>query len=247
MGYQAWGFDTREASKIEPYDVVNIYGVDIAYDSRDPRHTGVPAAVVSLPYILDGLELNWDKIDDYSSSDKVHTDSQMAELAERIYRVQEARYEKEKIWTARTDHPLSKPPFLVYDAIFAGGYAWNTISPSGAPVLAEALVSVRAVFGLWALWKTDYTEQLLARVAATLFNPDRGWYEGRLENTGGYEETLSCTTNAVVLEALLYKTIGKIYRVTSEVTSAAGHYQLLLKDEFSRPGQCFPPEREQCK
>lgn len=243
MGYQAWSFDTREASKLEPYDTVNIHGVDIVYDSRDPRLTGVQAPVVSLPYILHGLEFNWDKIDDHASSDKVHTDHQMADLAARIYRVQEARHAKEKIVTARTDHLLSKPPFLVYDTIFAGGYAWNTVSPSGDPFPHEALVSVRAVFGLWVLWKTAYTEQLLGLVEAALFNPDRGWYEGRLESTGGYEETISCTTNAVVLEALLYKTIGKIYQVTSETS----HYQILLKDEFSRPGQCFPPEREQCK
>ena len=31
-GFQLWGFHTERASKPEPYDLMNIYGIDIPYD-----------------------------------------------------------------------------------------------------------------------------------------------------------------------------------------------------------------------
>ncbi|HYY16613.1 MAG TPA: hypothetical protein VE965_08220, partial [Gammaproteobacteria bacterium] len=60
--------------------------------------------------------------------------------------------------------------------------------------------------------------------------------------TGAYEETITCATNAVILEALLYKAQGKIYRTPTKPTYA----QIKLDDVFNRPGRCFPQEREPC-
>ena len=240
LGYQAWGFDTFQASQIEPYHLTTVHGIDIAHDDRDPRsHGGTYAPIVSLPYILSGLEFNWDQVDDEWSPDSIHTDKLMAHLAEQIYLVQAARYANEKIFTARTDHQLSTPPFFVYDSIFAAGYAWNTISDSGEEHAENALVSTRAAFGLWGLWKTPYTAKLLT-VVDQLCNPARGWLEGRFEKTGGYEDIITGTTNVIVLEALLYKKIGKLYRLAQENS----HYQIVLGDEFTHPGKCFPAERQ---
>ena len=241
MGYRAWGFDTTSAANPPPAQAVKIYGIEILSDGRDPRVTGTPAPVLSLPYLLQGLEFNWDRLDDRRSLDSVHSDPHMADLAQRIYLVQETRYRRENVFTARTDYQLRQPPFLVYDAIFADGYPWNTISDRGHTHPELALVSTRAAFGLWALWKTDYTSQLIG-VLDTLYDPERGWYEGRYERTGGYEETITCATNAVILEALLYKAQGKIYRTPTKPSYA----QIKLDDVFNRPGRCFPQEREPC-
>lgn len=242
MGYQSWGFDTAKASSLAPYQAVKIYDIEILHDGRDPRQTGTPAPVLSLPYILHGLEFHWEPIADTPSVDRSPTSPKIADLADRIYRVQEARYVREKIFTARTDHQISRPPFFVYDSIFAAGYAWNTIADSGAHHPEFAMVATRAVFGLWVLWRTAYTDQLLA-VVHTLFDPERGWYEGRYEQTGGYDETITCTTNALILEALLYKVRGQLFRAAHQK-----HYlQIRLEDMFRWPGRCFPPEREQCE
>jgi len=242
LGYQVWGFDTKQSSSLSPYELASIYGVQIAYDGRDPRETGTFAPVVTLPYVLTGIETNWDKSNDKSTLDSVHSDNELSTLAEKIYRVQALRYEKEKIFTARTDHQLGKPPFFVYDSIFAAGYPWNTISDSGDVYTDLSLVSTRAAFGMWALWKTEYTDQLID-VLEALYDEDRGWYEGRYELTGGYDNTITASTNAVVLEALLHKLRGKLFSPPEQPS----YGEILLQDEFKRPGRCFPPERKQCE
>jgi hypothetical protein len=240
-GYAAWGFATARAERFAPTASVRIEGVDVLYDARDPRETGVLAPLLTGPFVLAGLELNWDRAGDTASRDTEHTDSDMADLAARVYAVQEARFRKGKVLTARTDHPLSSPPFFVFDSVFASGYPWSTLSDRGDPVPDKALVSVRAAFGLWALWKTDYTDRLMAAVK-NLNDPQRGWFEGRFEGSGGYERTISASTNAVVLESLLYKEQGKLYG-----RAADGSYlAVVLGDAFRAPGHCFPAERPAC-
>ena len=240
MGFRAWGFNTRRASLLEPADRIPIYGIEVLHDGRDPRETGTFAPVVSLPFLLLGMEFNWDRAEDRSSRDSEHTDPRLAEQADRVYQVQEERYRREGIFTARTDHPLAAPPYFVYDSIFAAGYPWNTIADTGEVVPAAALVATRAVFPMWALYRRPYTATLL-EVICPILDPRRGFYEGRRERTGGWETVLSATTNAMVLQALLYKQEGKLYRGTR-----TGHLQLLLADEFRRPQKCYPADREGC-
>ncbi|RKX67054.1 MAG: hypothetical protein DRP41_01360 [Thermodesulfobacteriota bacterium] len=234
-GFQAWGFNTKKASKIEPYETVKIYGIKIPYDARDPRETKVLTPVLSLPFILDGLEFNWDKVKDVHSLDSVHTDSAMAHIAENIYKVQALRYKKEKILTARTDHMIKSPPFFVYDSIFASGYPWNTISDKNTYIPKATLIATKAAFGMWALWNTDYTD-ILIRAVQCLYNPERGWYEGRQETTGDYEKVITANSNAIILEVLLYKKQGKLYNPKTTQT----YYDLILQDPFKGTGKCLP-------
>jgi hypothetical protein len=159
-----------------------------------------------------------------------------------IFRIQEARYRTKGILTARTDHPTRKPPHFVYDTIFASGYAWNTISDQGRQVEHMAIVSTKAVFGMWVLDRNAYTDRLMEAVEA-LYKDDKGWFEGRYEASGGYEDLLTLSTNAFVLQALLYKTQGRLYPSRSRI----GYFQHRLDDEFHRPRQCFAVEREACK
>ncbi len=240
LGFQAWGFDTTKASRLEPFELATLYGIDVPYDGRDPRETGTFSPIVSLPFLLMGMEFNWDALDDQASRDSRHTAPELSALADRVYNVQEQRYLQEGIFTARTDHPLRKAPFYVYDSIFAAGYPWNTIADTGESYPSRALVATRAVFPMWALYRRPYTQSLLD-VICPLFHPRKGFYEGRFERTGGRELALSATTNAMVLEALYYKQKGKLF-----LGLRPGHFQLRLADEFKRPRNCFPSDREAC-
>ncbi len=233
-GFRLWGFNTKKASDIRPYRLVKIYGINIPCDSRDIR-TGAYAPVVSLPFLLDGIEFNWDKPEDCTSADTYHTDTVMADIAKKIYLVQEARYKREHIFTARTDHQVLGPPFFVYDAIFVAGYPWNVISDNGEYHPEAALVSTRASFGMWVLWKTRYTDQLID-IISCVYDPERGWYEGRLEKTGGYMKIITSTTNAMVLEALLYKVEGKIYKCCER----SGYYESVINNIFRKMEKCLP-------
>jgi hypothetical protein len=62
------------------------------------------------------------------------------------------------------------------------------------------------------LYETDYTKQLLAK-AATLANPERGWYSGLYEVSGKPNKAITANTNGIILEALAYKQTGKLMRL----------------------------------
>ena len=239
LGFQAWGFTTDKASRIQPYQKIKLYDLQLFYDGRDERQTGTLAPIVSTPYLLSGMELNWGSIaprpapapflEDPQGQDEPST----AELARSIYRSQETRYEKDKIFTARTDHHISHAPFQVVDSIFVKGYAWNTVSESGERMPNESLVATQAVFPMRALWKTPYTDRL-TRVIERLYDPDKGWYEGRFESTGGIERTISLRTNAMVLESLFYQLDGKLFRGEG----APGLYAVWKKNPYAPKATC---------
>jgi hypothetical protein len=180
--FQLWGFYTDMAARPEPYDTRTIYGIEIPYDSRDPRELSAHNYVVSESYVLDGIELNWDKGTDTDSHDMKHTDEIIAEFAQRIYKVQEERYKRTGIFTARTEHQLDRDPYFVYDAIFTDGYPWNTITEDGKYVPQFAAVALKGAVGLWALWQTPYTDKLFDYIKDA-FDPEKGFYEGILESS----------------------------------------------------------------
>jgi hypothetical protein len=208
-GFLLWGFDVTRALKPEPYAIIPIYGVDIPYDSRDPRVYTAHNYVVSESYVLDGIELNWDMPDDQSSPDNVHTHPVFADFAQRIYKVQELRYKNDGILTARTEHQLDQAPYFVYDTIYTDGYAWNTITEDGKYVPRFASIALKGAFGLWVLWDTEYTK-LLFQTVSELYDPDKGFYEGRLETTGATINTFTANNNGIILETFLYKVQGKL-------------------------------------
>lgn len=238
-GFQFWGFCTVKVSRPGLYDnSVNIYGMEIPNIISTPKESVQSSPVLSMGFLLDGMEFNWDRVNDLDNSDKHHSDPFMAKLAEDIYKVQEARYEQEHIFTARTDHQLPEPPYFVYDSILAAGYPWNVISDSGRHLKDAATVATKAAFGMWGLWKTPYTLELI-RAVSSVYNPERGWYEGRQERTGGYLYLLTCGTNSAVLETLLYKAKGRLLKCMEP----PDYYQVYTHDPFKGQGHCFPQER----
>lgn len=221
-----WGFPVGISANL-PYNTRFIYGIPIDFDIRDPRITHMPSVVVSLPYLLTAMELK-----------NTPTFKQQKKRIENVYRVQEKRWQKEHILTARSDYLTSVAPYHVYDTVFANGYHWNTIDEGGKFYPELALVSTRAVFGLWVLWNSPYTDALM-QLTQMQYDDQRGWYEGRYENNGSYNKTISLTTNAMVLETLLYKKVGNL--INTEPTT--GYLDVRMRDIFSRPQLCLPQER----
>ncbi|HYF04421.1 MAG TPA: DUF3131 domain-containing protein, partial [Patescibacteria group bacterium] len=242
-GFQAWGFKTSAATSPDPYDVLKINGVDIYFDGRDERKDNSINAVVSLPYILDGLEFQWMSAGYCQRSDYIVADTRLRQMAESVYRVQEKRYEIDKVLTARTSHNIVAEPYFVYDAIFANGYNWNTVTSQNKNMPQAALVSTKAAFGMWVLWRTNYTDQLIS-VINTLFDAKRGWYEGRSEITGKAETALTLSTNAMVLESLLFKKNGMIYRLSNADET---FYDKALQNEFKNRGKCINQKESSCQ
>lgn len=232
-GYLDWNIVPAKAMRLDPYEVITINGVDILFDGRDPRQFNVQNPVYSTPYLWLGLEFNWDNIQDSSSNDANHSNAVLSAMADSIYQVQENRWHQERIYTARADHVVSGDPYSVYDAIYALGTPWVTITENGTSYDELALVSTRAAFQMWALWKTPYTDRLMTLVKE-LYDADRGWYEGRYEINGSYEKSITLKTNAGVLEALLYKVNGKLYQSGPDVEFR----DVQFNSRFHHPGKC---------
>lgn len=231
-GYSAWGFATGKAGSWANAQVANIYGIPVRHDARDPRTTGAPSTVATMPYVLFGIELGWQAPGGETTSKA---------LADAVYRVQEERWRRERQLTARSDWQSRQAPYVVLDSVFANGYAWNTVGGDNKDYEKLALVSTRAAFGMWALWPGDYTQRLLTSLQ-WLHDPDRGWYEGRLEQGGAPAANITLSTNAAVLEALLFKQKGALYRHEART----GLFERRTRDPFERTGRCMPFERRGC-
>ena len=233
-GFQLWGFTTRLASMAEPFEVARIYGIDVPHDQRDPRTAGAHNYVVTESYALDGIEFGWDDAHDRTSAERTYTDIVSANFAQRIYRVQELRWQRTGITTARTEHQLDRDPYFVYDTIFTDGYAWNTITESGRNVPEYAAVAVKGALGLWALWNTPYTDHLFATIAP-LHDPEKGYLEGVYENGSGPINTVTANNNGIRLETLLFKVEGKLYR-DADVT---GPWEQMLRTPGADDRRCL--------
>jgi hypothetical protein len=175
----------------------DIYGVAVAYDRRIPEVFGSQNYVISEPYVLDGLEFG--------------ADADSRELSWRVYLAQQRRWERTGILTAVTEDHLDQPPYFVYNTVFDDGKAWNTVTEKGEDASKFRSLSVKAAFGWYALYPTDYTQRLVEAVA-DLNDPQRGWYAGRFEANGETNRAMSANTNAIVLECLAFIKGGSAVR-----------------------------------
>lgn len=231
-GFAAWGFDTRAAADGSRSEIAYVEDVPVRHDARDPRTTGTSDAVLSMPWVLQGIELGW-RLPAGAAAARTQ--------AQAVYRAQEARWRREGVLTARSDYQSRAAPYVVLDSVFANGYAWNTVAADGKEYPQLALVSTRAVFGFNALWPGAYAQQLLDAVR-WLYDPDRGWFEGRYE-AGGPLANITLATNAAVLETLLFRARGPLFAPGSQ----PGLFERRTADVFEQLHHCTPAEREGCR
>ena len=195
---QLMGYDVSEALDYQSWlQYINIYGIDIATDSRRPEEFTAHNYVVSEPYILDGIEFGWDKVS--------------KQFANRLYAVQEARYKDTGILTAVSEDNIDQAPYFVYNTVFTSGKTWNAITEDGKDASEFKTLSTKAAFGWHALYETDYTEKLM-EVVSTLHDENKGWYSGRYEKTGKPNKALTANTNGIILETIAYKALGPLIK-----------------------------------
>lgn len=240
-GFSLWGFNANASRQIKLDQRVYVDKQSLLYDERDPRLTDTVNPILTPAYLLLGMEFGWQEGAKYSQYWPKGNGDVLKQQAESVYRVQEQRWQQSKIFTARGDHYLAAPPYQLFDSIFANGYAWSTLAENGQWYPKLSLVSTRAAFGMWVLWDTPYTTELM-KIIEALFDKDRGWYEGRYEASGAYERIITSNTNAMVLEVLLYKMRGQIYQSKQKM----GYFNVTLDKIYERPQHCLPPERPMC-
>ncbi|WP_413113480.1 DUF3131 domain-containing protein [Thaumasiovibrio sp. DFM-14] len=193
------GRDVFNAMKYIDYlELIDIDGIEIPTDKRDPAKFHAHNYVVSESYILDALEFGADSVS------KI--------FAHRVYKAQENRYERTGILTAVSEDNVDEAPYFVYNTVFSDGKEWNAISDQGDDMSHLKTLSTKAAFGWYALYDTPYTS-LLIDDAQTLFSEDKGWYSGRYESDGRTNKAITANTNGIVLESLAYIENGALLSV----------------------------------
>jgi hypothetical protein len=211
--YAAKGFALlgRDAAMARRYDrfasEVEILGVPVPRDRRDARTYGAVDAVETEPWVLDAIEFG--------------LDPDAAPLARRIFEVQKRRWETTGVVTALTEGHLDRPPWFVYDGIWADGRAWRTVSPEGTAVTGLRQLWAKAAFTLAALYPEDPYAAVLRGAAEAARDPERGWYAGVYERDGELNRALDANTNGAILEATLFATAGPLHAMAASRPGAA--------------------------
>jgi len=196
--FATFGVDITNALRYDKYlEFTKIYDVRIPFDKRDKEHSNANNYVLMEPYMLDGLEFGWD----YFSK----------EFGYRLYMVQKKRYEKTGILTAVTEDHLDKAPYFIYNCIYVNKKKWVAIDESGKIHNDAKILSTKASFAMNALYHSEYTAKLIGKIQSLRSN--RGWYAGIYEKSGKINSALTCNTNAIVLESILYKKEGPLLKV----------------------------------
>lgn len=228
-----WGFDAP-LSAAPSYKHAIIGPNAIAMADRDPRLGGGNLSVDSTPYLLAGLEFNWTP-----PGNAALTLQDLKPRAQALYQAQAWRWQRDGILTARSSYALNHAPWRVDNAVFANGYPWNVLTEDGQYRPELALIATRALFGLWVLWDSPYTDALM-QLGRWPRDAQRGWYEGRFERNAAYNPALTLSTNAMVLESLWYKqNNGPLI----DRLPAAGYMDNLLSEPLNWPHHCLPQER----
>ena len=183
---------------IDFLEMVDVYGIDIPTDKRDPAEFHAHNYVVSESYILDGIEFGADSVS------KI--------FAHRIYQAQERRYDETGIVTAVSEDNVDQAPYFVYNTVFSNGKTWNAISDDGKDQSHLKTLSTKAAFGWYALYESDYTDLLITE-AGELYSNKKGWYSGRYEADGRTNKAITANTNGIVLESLAYIENGPLLTI----------------------------------
>jgi len=175
----------------------DILGVNIAYDSRDPREFHANNYVVTESYAMDAMELG---IDDDNR-----------ELLTNIFEVQKRRWQQTGIATAISEDNIDRKPYFLYNSIYNAGLKFNTTNSSGEDYDHLKSTSTKAAISMALLFPDDPYSQVLMQSVGSAYDPEGGWYSGVYESGAGYNDVTTANTNGVVMSGLLYKKYGSLF------------------------------------
>ncbi|MEA5464818.1 DUF3131 domain-containing protein [Leptothoe sp. PORK10 BA2] len=205
-GYSLWGFDAPQALAYDPFDFVDIYGIQIPYDTRDFQTTNANNYVVSESYILDAIEFG--------------LEGDQADYARRVFEAQKRRYEDTGLLTAVTEDNINKAPYFLYSTVYSNGEPWAVITENNVLHPELRTLSTKSAFGWRYVYPDDpYAHKIFDHVKDTT-NSGRGYYAGIYES-GLYDpepplnDILTGNSNGLILEILYYKARGYVPMLAS--------------------------------
>ncbi len=239
--FQLWGFNVDRSAVTGEYQTTSVEGVEVptGRGGELPTQNGLRPAVltklkpqnsytVSNPFLLYGLEFGFDP--------------QMRQLVQPILQAQESRYRRTGTFTAASTTLLDNAPYVVHSTITGRGEAWATLEDNGKSVPDARTVSTAAAFAFHALFPAnEYTRQLW-EATIDLYNPQLGYYEGFYEKTGKPATALGGSTNALILQSLLYMTTNQQPLIRPETAMDSPWWRAVAAGES---GRGLPPTATQ--
>jgi hypothetical protein len=194
------GFDQSVSAsyKNQFSSAVVIEGVSVPFDLRDPRKLGAFNFVVTESFALDAMEFG--------------RDEENGPLVQAIYDVQKKRWERTGIVTAVSEDNIDRPPYFVYNTIFAAGTQWNALTDQGSDQSALRSLSTKAAFALAALVPEDPYSAVLMDSIRSAYDAEKGWYSGIYEGGLGYNKAITVNTNGIILQAMLFRRLGPLHQ-----------------------------------
>lgn len=189
-GYDYWGADVDNALNMMKHaKPARVLGVPVYADDRGLDRLN------SEPFIMMGIELG--------------LTPQMAELSENVLAAQQARFEQTGKFTMVSEDAVSVPPYyFYYYCVLCNGKAFTVdVAETGRHLDEPRWISTKASFGYHVLMGTEYTKRVLEIVAGA--KTGSGWSSGVFEGSLKPTATYDINTAAVVLEASLYRKIGR--------------------------------------
>lgn len=191
-GYELWGFSVPKAIGLEPYQLIEVEGVNIPVDRRDYQRTNANNYVVSESYILDGIEFG--------------LEGELKQFAENVLKAQEQRYVKTGQLTAVSEDNIDRSPHFLYNTVYANGVPWAVITDKNQSYNNLRTLSTKAAFGWYYLFpENTYAQKLLAQVDQLKEQEGKGFYAGVYEENKETNDILTGNTNGLILEILYYK------------------------------------------
>jgi len=197
------GLDVTLAARYDVgVQVMLVEGQGIAYDARLPRfHGGTHNAVLSEPYILEGVEFGYNAI--------------TLPLAQSVLQAQINRYDATGILTAVSEDNIDQAPWFVYNSVLNDMEPWAAFDPDHHDASKFRTLSTKAAMGWAELFESPYSDKL-KNVLPELYDEKRGWYSGRYEATGEINHAITANTNGIVLEIMAYKALGPLLTLATK-------------------------------
>jgi hypothetical protein len=190
QGYAWWNANVENALNLHKNSrPVEVLGVPLLADTRGLDRLN------SEPFILAGIEFGWTP--------------EMRDLALNVLKVQEARFNKTGLLTMVSEDALNvKPHYFYYYCVYCNGKSFVIdVAEPGKFLDSPRWVSTKATFGWHVLVGNEYTKAVLQEIAKA--KQDNAWSSGIFEKTNEPTGAYDINTTAVVLEAALYRKLGR--------------------------------------
>lgn len=183
-GFALWDLPVTVAQNLNFDSWVDVEGVVLPVDNRNLNY------LTSEPFVLATLEHR-------------ALEPEFKRLTELMFLTQKQRYERTGILTAVSEDAISRYPWFVYNCVVFGDQPWMCVDRKGRSKPQLKSFSTKAGWAWSALFVDDYSLSLYDK-ASSLNDPQKGFFSGAYES-GGTNQSLNINTNAVILEAIYYK------------------------------------------